>query len=191
MEFIESQRNRHDYIGTASYEWNQPTEKARVTKKPIFYALIGAVAGIVYFIIGPLATLIKGSSISCASPTINFGGLPLGEFPPEVSECVAQRAAPFVLQWIFNLILYSMFVVFMSIDRRAKHLSAQQAAQIGVAMRAYCIGGPFVTLILALALDRFSTNYSTVSVQLSRQAIVCFVRLPLVAEWVWCMCLTF
>jgi len=80
----------------------------RFIHKSTLYALVGALLGCIYFFIGPLATIMYGSTVSCESPTINLLADTTGNAAPDSISCRAQRASPFVLQALFNLILYSI-----------------------------------------------------------------------------------
>jgi len=96
---------------------------------------------------------------------------------------VAQRAAPFLLQAIFNLILYSMFHVYMSVHTEFRRMSDYRLREIDAMLLAYCAGLPVLTLIIAFSIDHLDFDAYTVSLQLSRQSTYCQVRVSQAAEW--------
>jgi len=64
-------------------------------------------------------TLAYGNDVSCSTSTYAPIDIAQGDLPPEPAPCVAQRSAPFALQALFNLILYSMVRVYMTIGTPA------------------------------------------------------------------------
>jgi len=156
----------------------------RQVRASTLYVLLGSLLGIVYFFIGPLMTLLFWSDISCSESLISLQALSSGTLPPEPSACVAQRVSPFVLQAIFNLILYAMVRVYLVISSQVKHMKDRSKRLIDVALVGYCMGVPVLTLIIAFALDQLSTNPFTGSVQLSRQSTICQFRLSKGVEWI-------
>jgi hypothetical protein len=153
----------------------------RQVRASTLYALVGSLLGIVYFVIGPLATMMHASDISCSSPTLDFNVLFSGT-SAEPTSCVAQRASPFVLQAIFNLILYAMVRVYLVVDSDAKRMGEGTKKALDVILMLYCVGLPILALIVAMSLDQLSTDLLTGLAQLARQSTICQVRLPQAVE---------
>jgi hypothetical protein len=157
----------------------KPKHRIRASTK---YALAGSLLGILYFIIGPLATLMYASEVSCSSPYLDLPSIFASQVPADPPICVAQRASPFVLQAIFNLVLFAMVNLFMVVDARARRLGPTAKRAVAAVAWAYCAGLPALMLIVALALDQLSDDLFTLFAQLGRQTTICQVRLTSEAE---------
>jgi len=145
------------------------------------YALLGAALGIIYFCLGPLISLIKGGNVSCApgNDFFNLGDAANATSPVrdiQTSACRAQRVVPFVLQAIFNLILYAMVKVLLVVSNKSKDMSDAQKIRVDIALVAYCALYPILNLIISTQIDGLSTNLELANVQISRQAIICVMR---------------
>jgi hypothetical protein len=168
------------------FEWSASgstgTKRAgsQTIKSAVIHQIIGAVLGIIYVLLGPLATLQYGSNVSCASSSINIDDVLSGTYA-ETSVCRAQRASPFILQMIFNLILYSMVKVWFALGRSSAASAMLQKVGQRVILP-YCVLTPILCLAIALGLEQLSTDLVVASTQLSRQGAICQVRLPLAAE---------
>jgi len=123
---------------------------------------------------------VQGSSVSCTpgSDVIDLGAVYAG-VDYSTLWCRAQRTAPFIVQMLFNLVLYSMVRVYLIVftplrmnplTKRTKH--ALQYATVG-----YCIGVPWLCLGLALGLDYLDTGPTTSQAQYASQAALCVPRL--------------
>jgi len=172
--------------GTNNSSNTGQSSRIMVIKKPLqastFYALSGSILGLIYFFVGPLGTLQYGSSISCAAPTIDIFSIGEGAILDDPPSCTAQRASPFVLQAIFNLILNSMVRVYIVV--RNEKMSPRMTTLIDIVLFGYCIGEPMLALFFAFYFDQLSTDVFDASVQLSRQSVVCMVRLTRIQEWI-------
>jgi len=166
---------------TSAYSGNK-TSKLQLRASTL-YALLGSLLGVLYFFIGALPSLLYWENISCSTPMINIQDIAGGNLPASPSACAAQRVAPFVLQAIFNLVLYAMIKVYWVLNRRMQNLTARQKQLMEGVIVAYCVGLPCITLIIAFSLDHVSTNVFEASVQLARQSTVCQFRLQTAAEW--------
>jgi len=142
------------------------------------YALLGSILGIVYFIIGPLMTLIYSEKISCDGKAfLDIGDVIAGTQQIGNSMCSAQRVAPFVLQGIFNLMFYALFRVMIMVDQRFKRWTQQSVNLARIVILAYCGLGPFVTMGIALGVDKATDNLTLVFGQLARNSAICTMRL--------------
>ena len=156
----------------------------RQVRASTLYVLVGSLLGLLYFILGPLQTLLYWDQVSCSTPTLSLQDASTGSLPVEPSACAAQRVAPFILQAIFNLILYAMIRVYWVISRRVQTMSDRDRKMLEAALVFYCVGLPIVTFICAIALDKISTDVFAATVQLARQSTVCQYRLTQVQEWI-------
>jgi len=165
---------------------NASTSTGHAAKKPVqtstWYAAAGSLLGMLYFILGPLGTLVHGSTISCGADTIDLFVIGQGAFQVEPDACIAQRCSIFVLHAIFNLVMNSMVRVYVVV--RGERMSERNATVLNVVLDGWCVGEPLLAIFLAFYLDALSTNVFEASVQLSRQSAVCMVRLTSAAEWV-------
>ena len=94
----------------------------------------------------------------------------------------AQRASPFVLMWLFNLVLYALYRVLTSTRiKGTRHLALRGAHALVVA---YCVAVPAVCMGVALGLDAVPTDLAGGTLQLMRSSALCFVRLSKPAEFV-------
>jgi hypothetical protein len=158
----------------------------RQVKKQIrastYYALLGGICGVTYFLVGPLPSLLFANDVSCGGQSLDFNQILAGTSPQDPAGCLAQRASPFVLQLMFNLILFAMVKIFMVIDDRAKKLEANAKRLIGAALYCYCVGLPVLCLSVTFSLDKLSTEGAVASIQLARQATLCQARVSQLAE---------
>jgi len=165
---------------------NASASTGHAAKKPVqtstWYAAAGSLLGMLYFVLGPLGTLMHGSSISCGADTIDLFVIGQGAFQIEPDACIAQRCSIFVLHAIFNLVMNSMVRVYVVV--RGERMSERNATILNVVLDGWCVGEPLLAILLAFYLDALSTNVFEASVQLSRQSAVCMVRLTSAAEWV-------
>jgi len=144
-----------------------------------YYALAGSMLSIVFFFIGPLPSLVYGSRISCGNAaTFTQYALINGLQDFTSTACSAQRAAPFILQMVFNLLLYSMVRVSFIIHRWEKRLDPTVFAVMQAVLLLYCIGMPVIFLIAAAALDVMPVGFSAGVSVMARQALICSYRLP-------------
>jgi hypothetical protein len=149
----------------------------------VIYALLGSSLGIVYFCIGPLMSLVRFENIACSGVSyydiknLTSGAAPLGD-----NQCQAQRVAPFILQGIFNLMLYALFRVLIMVDQRFKRWTNRQVLTARFLMICYCGLGPFVTLGIAMGLDKTTDDITLLFGQLARNSYICSVRLSPVQE---------
>jgi hypothetical protein len=148
------------------------------------YSLLGAVLGIIYFFIGPMITLIRKSQVSCGVDPrpIDLLNLILGNAETSDSFCKAQRVAPFILQMVFNLILYAIVRVFMVVTERSRRMSEKQLRIFDILLVSYCAGIPILFLIIASARDQLSTNLIDFITQFSRNSAICVPRLTVAEE---------
>lgn len=147
------------------------------------YALIGSLLGIVYFVIGPLMTLLKSENVSCSDGAFfSLAKLRTGQIDFGDGLCKAQRVAPFVLQAIFNLMLFALFQVLIMVDQRFKQWTARQLNILHTAMTAYCGLGPLVTMGIALGVDESAGELENVFNRLGRNAAICTMRLTVAQE---------
>jgi len=150
----------------------------RQLRKTTLYSLTGALLGIVYFIIGPAATLEQRSAVSCGSVTqfdINDIGNGTADF--STNACRAQRIAPFIIQLMFNLILYSIVRIAMVVSDKLKNLGSGAKTGIEVVLVAYCLLVPLICLIITAAIDKLETDLETALGQMVRQAVLCQARI--------------
>ena len=149
------------------------------------YALAGSALCIVYFFIGPFASLVRGNQVSCSddpSAVVTNEDVVQGTADVSGPMCRAQRASPFVLQLIFNLMLYALAEM-LSASRSFAHAPSKRArAAWRVALVVYCFGMPLACLIAAMSLDQLSTNLITGTEQLLRSAAVCALRVDQTTE---------
>jgi len=148
------------------------------------YSLMGALLGIIYFFVGPMVTLIRKQFVSCgiAPVTINLGNVALGTADLTDSFCEAQRVAPFLLQMIFNLILYAIVQVFVVVTEKSRRWNDRQKLAFEVSLISYCAGIPVLFLIIALKEDHLSTDVVDFITQFSRNSAVCVPRLTVGQE---------
>jgi len=130
-----------------------------------------------------LATLLYGSQVSCGFETLNVQAFTAGTTPEDPLACKAQRAAPFILQAIFNVVLYSSVKVFEIVSGSAMQLPRNTLRVYNAAVLLYCVGVPIITLAVALSLDALPSTIGPASVQMSLQATICQVRLSPTAQW--------
>jgi hypothetical protein len=172
---------------------DSPATSRKQVRASTWYALVGGVLGIVYFLVGVLPTLLYGSSVSCAEPTIDPSLILNGQAPPDPTSCAVQRASPFILrkplrvretaltptspEALFNLILFAMVTVFFRIDDKIKSMQDAQKRLLDVLLWGYCVGVPIAALIAAFALDTLSKDLFVAASQLARQATMCQLRL--------------
>jgi len=148
-----------------------------------WYALLGSLLGITYFIIGPLMSLIRWEKISCGgNDYLDITELREGTQAVGDGLCKAQRVAPFVLQAIFNLMLYALMRVLITVDQRFKQWSPTQVDMARYGGMIYGIFGPIVCMGIALGLDSTSGDIIILFGQLARQTSVCSMRLTTAQE---------
>lgn len=143
------------------------------------YSLLGALLGIVFFIIGPMVTLIRGTDVSCAEGGQEFDLLDvvLGTADQSDGLCKAQRVSPFILQMIFNLILYAIVRVFMVVTDKARRMSTRGSVIFDVLLVGYCAGIPIAFAIITMSIEGLSTNLDDFVSQFSRNSAICVPRL--------------
>lgn len=168
---------QHDTSTTAGSEEKR---KKKALRAATIYALLGSTLGIVFFCIGPLMSLLYGSSISCSHPD-SFIVIPqiTNESDPNrdvtTSACKTQRFAPFVLQAIFNLILYSIVRLTLAV-RNVKLRTVRSRAAFNAGLIGYCLGVPLIAAIVSAWLDHLSSVAQTATIQLARQGLLCTFR---------------
>jgi len=133
--------------------------------------------------LGPLPALLHWDQVSCSAPTIDITEVAAGSQPPEPDACAAQRVAPFVLQALFNLILYAMVRVYWVMSRGIGNMSTRNRHALEALLVSYCVGVPLITFIIAISLDKYSPVVFDAIVQLARQSTVCQYRLTRTQEW--------
>jgi len=178
----DSSDERH---ASPSHDQGRGPSRRQGVRSSTVLCLLGSVLGILYFVIGPLQSLIHGSQLSCTNANFDLHDLTDGGLPAEPPACAAQRASPFVLQAIFNLILYSMFRVYLTVNNGFKSMPENQMA-LRVAhgvLAAYCFFIPLLTLIIGFSIDKLSDEALPASLQLARQSTNCQLRVSIAAEW--------
>jgi len=157
----------------------QSRGKRTQLRSSTLYALLGSVLGIIYFLVGPLPSLIRGHEISCAKQgqLIDFSGLinatdTTRDQPSGL--CRAQRIMPFILQAIFNLTLYAMVKVLLVVTN--SKMEEKQKRRLEIALFAYCAGVPILCLIISTQIDYLSLTLQSAIVQLTRDAVICVPR---------------
>jgi hypothetical protein len=163
----------------ASEKARQRAAKRAQLRASTSYAFIASVLGIIFFLVGPLGTLTKGSKVSCPAdfpPGIFDGAAVYNGEDYSDSVCKAQRVSPFILQWLFNLILYALARVFWVVDDRAKRMPEQSKMILTWILRFYCFCVPAIFLGVALGLDGYSIDLLPSQVEWARQAAICWPR---------------
>ena len=161
-----------------------PSKRTKVRSSSVF-ALLGSLLGILYFMVGPLMTLLNFETISCdGNSYFDISDLLTGQVELGNSMCQAQRIAPFILQGIFNLMLYALFRVLLTVDQRFKQWNKKNVAGLQWTVLAYCSLGPFVTMGIALGLDKTTDDITQLYGQLARSSAVCTMRLSTGQEFV-------
>lgn len=139
------------------------------------YAVVGSVIVLIYFAFGPAVAIVQGEKVSCDSDSTFHVDLN-DVFNASASDrdvsgtgCRVQRLVPFLLQALFNLILYAMARVYCAVTNTSipKKL---------LALRVYCVATPAACVIAASQLDHLSSDLNTAIVHLTRQAAMCFNR---------------
>ena len=150
------------------------------------YALVGAILCIVYFIIGPLGVLVRQDQMSCATSgtrnSVKYQDILSGTADLSGTYCAAQRASPFVLQWIFNLILYATVEMLLASSMSSRQSRTVRNRVLQVALVVYCVFVPAICLGVALGLDKMSKELIQGNVHMMRSAAICTVRLDPSAE---------
>jgi len=172
--------NNADSSGPRVQQQHRPRKQVRASTR---YVLVGSLLGVLYFMLGPLPALLHWDQVSCSAPTIDIGNVAAGSQPPEPDACAAQRVAPFVLQALFNLILYAMVRVYWVMSRGIRQMSTRHRQAVEAVLVTYCVGLPLVTFIAAISLDKYSPLVFDAIVQLARQSTVCQYRLTRTQEW--------
>ena len=161
-------------------------QRSQKLRASTLYALVGAVLCIVYFFIGPLGVIVRGRQMSCSTTnktTLTFGDINTGKADLSGAYCKAQRASPFLLQWIFNLILYATVEMLLASSMKARRSAgAVWRRAVHAVLVSYCVFVPALCLGLALGLDKMSTDFGTSVEQLMRSTAICTVRLDRGAE---------
>jgi len=157
--------------------------RAAKIRSSMIYALLGSTLGIVYFIIGPLMTLLNFEKISCdGNQFLDIGDILSGAQQIGNGMCEAQRVAPFVLQAIFNLMLYALFRVMVMVDQRFKRWTQRDVNLATFVVMSYCGFGPFVTMGIALGVDKSTDDIVQIFGQLARNSAICSMRLTTAQE---------
>jgi len=151
--------------------------RRRPIQATTLYTLAGSVLGIVYFCLGPLPSIMRGSNITCGAST----GFPLsyiqnGEADTSDVTCRAQRFSPFILQLVFNLILFTIVKVLEVVSDKYRRLPTNTKYLMNIALHFYCWAVPIVFLIAAAATDKLSDDLRTGLAQYMRQTSVCLLR---------------
>jgi hypothetical protein len=116
----------------------------RQVRATTLYSLAGSSLGILYFMLGPLPTLIKRSDVSCGGVyEFSFQDILDGTVDYTDDSCRAQRVAPFVLQLCFNLVLYAMIKVLTVVSERFKKLEDRGKLIFDTFWVLYCAGVGF------------------------------------------------
>jgi len=148
------------------------------------YSLLGSVLGMTFFFLGPMVTLTRKQQVSCGTDpvAIDLGDVARGTADLSDSYCRAQRASPFILQMIFNLILYAIVRVFLVVTEKARHWDSRRKLAFDVLLVSYCAGIPILFMIVALVKDRLSTDVVDFITQFSRNSAICVPRLSVADE---------
>ena len=186
----QSTASRHDgssadQVISAGQESSSTSSRLKRSKvrSSYVYALLGSILGIIYFFIGPLMTLLNFEKISCAGNAVfDVSELSSGTQAMGNSMCNAQRVAPFVLQGIFNLMLYALFRVMIMVDQRFKRWTVNAVNRVRFIAVAYCGLGPFVTMGIALGIDKTTDDITLLFGQLARNSAICTMRLSTAQE---------
>lgn len=88
--------------------------------------------------------------------------------------CRAQRITPFILQAIFNLVLYAIAQVTLVVINFK--LDARRRRRLDLLLVLYCLGVPVLCLIIHLYLDQLSLTLRIAVNQLTRDAVICVPR---------------
>ena len=106
--------------------------KKKMSKTSTKYAGIGSSLGLLFFLVGPLMSLVEGDQISCPVDGTNVGimGILNGEETTSSFQCATQRSSYFILQLLFNVIFYSMLSVQLIVTDRMKSLSSRTKGEL-------------------------------------------------------------
>ena len=172
---------------TASAE---PTSGGKSRPSPIrmttIYALAGSSLCIIYFIIGPLPTVVRGSLASCDPADLYVDDLDFvnGQADKYTPWAKATTASPFVLQLIFNLVFYTLSRMIMIVSPAFRKLDYSIQRVVKLALAAFCFAYPICCLAAGMALEKLSTDIPTAHQQLARGAAVPSLRVDVVTDFV-------
>lgn len=149
-----------------------------------YYALVGSVFGIAYMIVAAVPILIKKQNVSCNAQGsfVQYADIRAGSGDQSDFLCKMQRTSPFIVMEVFNLILFSMYRVYLVVSGLKKRFTGGQAMLVEIFTIFYCFGWPIVCLGVCLALDKLTTSILDVNQQLARQSSVCWPRLDITVE---------
>lgn len=141
--------------------------------------VLGTSLSVVWFLLGPLHVFVYGAVVSCPTHgeeltnTEVFFGL---DRRGDSVGCRMQRASPFVLQWIFNVVLFVLMRTVMATQTFTRS-SVRAWACLDRVVALYCVLVPAICLVVATVLDAPSTNPAVAQTQMARSSTVCVPRL--------------
>lgn len=155
--------------------------RRRQLRAAVSYAFVGSALGIIYWIVGPLGAMAKaadGAMCPAGAKFVDVNRVLNAREDYSDTACRAMRVAPFVLQAVFNLVLWCTFRIVLVVSDRARRMDRGPRIALNMAVLAYCVLTPLVCLATALGLDAPATDILSLHVELARNAGVCYPRLP-------------
>jgi len=137
------------------------------------------VLGVVFFIIGPLPSLVLGDQVSCnpSMPYVSNAAIIEGDADTSTSWCIAQRCAPFVVQLIFNMLFYVLMRLNFIVSPQFQRAGARKQRAAKAALYFFSFGYPIACLIAAMATDKLSDSDEVAPQQMLLSSAVCSLRL--------------